>query len=94
MNSRDKKKQRKKTNKSQAWWHMPLISATQELEVGESRAKSRPDKSVRPYLKKHTKKQNDWEMPQVEHLCSKHKALSVIPCMAKIKMNRKYLRQG
>jgi hypothetical protein len=43
---------RKKDQKSQVWWLIPAIPATQEVEVGGYKSKTSLDKSLRPYLKK------------------------------------------
>jgi hypothetical protein len=58
------------------WWCTPVIPATQEAEVGESKLKDSPDKdSTRPYWKNKLKKQKGLGgvIQVVEHLPSKHK---------------------
>jgi hypothetical protein len=49
---------------SQMWWHMHVVPATQEGEVGGSSSEAILDKSVRPYLKNKLK-QKDWCLAQV-----------------------------
>jgi hypothetical protein len=36
---------------SRAWWYMPIIPATQEVEVGVLQFNTGLDKNSRPYLK-------------------------------------------
>jgi hypothetical protein len=33
------------------WWYIPVIPASQEVEVGESWSEAEPSKNMRPYLK-------------------------------------------
>jgi hypothetical protein len=46
---------RKKGIQSQLWWQMPVIPATQKVEIRGSHFEASLGKSVRPYLKNKTK---------------------------------------
>jgi hypothetical protein len=61
------------------WWHNPVIPATREAQIRESRSKASP------YLKK-TKAKKGWCVTQiVEHLPSKSETLSSNPSYQKEK---------
>jgi hypothetical protein len=57
-----------KVNKDQVWWHMPVIPATQEIEIRKitvwGQPRNRGGQFVRPYLKKKTRRvaPSKWEV--------------------------------
>jgi hypothetical protein len=48
----------------------------------EDHGPGRPGNKARPYLKNNQSK-NGWQVAQVQHLPSKRKALTLMPCTAK-----------
>jgi hypothetical protein len=58
----------KANSKGQVWWHTPIITATQEAEVGGLQSKASPGKSKRSYLENKLKAKGLGSMvPAVEH---------------------------
>jgi hypothetical protein len=51
MRRTDKLEHQKASTLSWAWWYMPVIPATWEVEVGESQLRLAQAKSKRTYLK-------------------------------------------
>jgi hypothetical protein len=80
----------KKKNVARHWWLTPVILATQEEEVRRIVVQSQPGKIVHETIsqKNPTQKRAGGVTQVVEHLPSKHKALSSNPSIAKKKKKK------